>query len=179
MQGIIAAHVDDFCFTGSEIFQSRVIDRLHHVFAVKSEVPEFQYIGLDIKKNSENIKLGQNEYVKKLKYIPVEASRNLKDTISSTEITETRQVIGLLNWLATQTRPDPSYDVSALSSILKQENVECLKQSNRVIKKAKKEKSQIDIPNLGNLEHLKIVAYSDASFANLADGDPKEATYFF
>ena len=48
-QGIIEAHVDDFCFGGSEIFQSRVIDRLHHVFAVKSEdIAEFQYVGLDI-----------------------------------------------------------------------------------------------------------------------------------
>lgn len=171
LQGIIAAHVDDFCFAGSEIFQSRVIDRLRHVFAVKTEeTAEFQYIGLDIKKNNENIKLGQNEYVKKLKYILVEADRNLKDTISTTEITEIRQVIGQLNWLATQTRPDLSYDVSELSSILKQQNVECIKQANRVVKKAKKEKSQIDIPDLGNLKHLKIVAYSDASFANLTDG---------
>ena len=98
VQGIIAAHADEFCFAGSEIFQSRVIDRLCHVFAVKSEeVAEFQYIGLDIKKNNEDIKLGQNEFVKKLKYIPVEAGRNQKDTISSTEITETRQVIGQLS----------------------------------------------------------------------------------
>ena len=50
--------------------------------------------------------------------------------------------------------------------MFKQENVECLKQANR----AKKEKSQIDIPDLGNLKHLKIVAYSDASFGNLTDG---------
>lgn len=28
----------------------------------------------------------------------------------------------------------------------------------------------MDIPDLGNQEHLKIVAYSDASFANLTDG---------
>ena len=67
LQGMIAAHVDDFCFARSEIFQKRVIDRLRHVFAVKSEeVAEFQYIGLDKKKNSENIKLSQNEHVKKL-----------------------------------------------------------------------------------------------------------------
>ena len=51
--------------------------------------------------------------------------------------------------------------------MLKQENVECLKQANRVVKK---EKSRIDIPDLGNLEQLKIVAYSDASFGNLTDG---------
>ena len=52
--------------------------------------------------------------------------------------------------------------------MLKQENVECLKQVNRVVKKAKKEKSQIDIPDLGNLEQLNI-ACSDASFGNLTD----------
>ena len=46
--------------------------------------------------------------------------------------------------------------------MLKQENVEYLKQANRAVKK----KFQIDIPNLGNLEQLKIVAYSDASFDN-------------
>ena len=40
-----------------------------------------------------------------------------------------------------------------------------------MVKKAKKEKSQIDIPDLGNLEQLKIVYYSDASFSNLTDGD--------
>ena len=89
---------------------------------MKSGAVLSKYIGLDIKKNSENIKLGQNRYVKKLKYIPVEADRNLKDTISSIVITENRQVISQLNWLATQTRPDLIYDVSSLSSILKQKN---------------------------------------------------------
>lgn len=171
LQGIIATHVDDFCFAGSEIFHRKVIDKIHQIFAVKSEeTAEFQYIGLDIKQNRENIKLGQNEYVKKLKYIPVENGRNINDKISTAEISEIRQVIGQLNWLATQTKPDLSYDVSALSSILKQSNVECIKHANRVVKKAKKEKSQVDIPDLGDLSHLKIVAYSDASFANLTDG---------
>ena len=41
---------------------------------------------------------------------------------------------------------------------------------NKTLKKAKKEKSQISIPDLGNLEKVKIVVYSDASFANLMDG---------
>ena len=53
--------------------------------------------------------------------------------------------------------------------MLKQENVECLKQANRVVKKAKKERSHIDIPDLENLKHLKIVAYCDASFGSLTD----------
>ena len=37
-------------------------------------------------------------------------------------------------------------------------------------KKDNKEKSQIHIPNLGHHKLLQIIAYSDASFANLTDG---------
>ena len=62
--------------------------------------------------------------------------------------------------------------------MLKQESVECLKQANRVVNKAKK-KSQIDIPDLENLEQLKIVAYSDASFGNLTDGGSQRGYILF
>ena len=66
LHGRIATHVDDFYFAGSEIFQTRVMDRLHCLFKIKSEeVAEFQYIGLNIKKNKENVQLEQNESLKK------------------------------------------------------------------------------------------------------------------
>ena len=54
--------------------------------------------------------------------------------------------------------------------MLKQENIKYLKQANRMVKKQKKEKSQIGIPYLGNLEQLRIVACSDDAFRNLTDG---------
>ena len=63
LHGIIVTHIDDFCFAGSEIFQVKVIERLHHLFKIISEeVSEFQYIGLSIKESKDNIKIGQNEY---------------------------------------------------------------------------------------------------------------------
>ena len=66
LHGIIATHVNDFCFVGSGIFLTRIMDRLRHLFKIKSEeVAEFQYIGLNIEKNRNNVKLGQNEYKKK------------------------------------------------------------------------------------------------------------------
>ena len=171
LHGIIAVHVDDFCFGGSKIFQTSVIDKLHKIFKVKSEeVAEFKYVGLEVKQNGDSIRLGQDEYVKKLKPIPIANNRNADDHLSPSEVTEIRQLIGQLNWLATQTRPDLGFDVSNLSSVLKQENVECIKQVNKTVKKAKKEKSQIIIPDLGRLDNLSIVGYSDASFANLRDG---------
>ena len=48
-----------------------------------------------------------------------------------------------------------------------------------MVKKAKKAKSQIDIPDLGKLVGLKIVAYSDASFSNLTDGDSQGGYILF
>ena len=102
----------------------------------------------------------------------------MKERRSATEVTETRQLIGQLNWLATQTRSDLSNDVSEFSSMLKQENVKCLKQANRVVKKAKK-KSQIDIADLGNLEQLKIVAISDTSFGNVTGGGSQGSNILF
>ena len=122
---------------------------------------------------------GQDEYVKKLNHIPLRNDRTLDDKLSPAEVTQARQLIGQLNWLATQTRPDLSYDVSALSSLLKLENTDCVRQINRTVKKVKKEKSQIDIPSLGNPSLIQIVAYSDASFANLNDGGSQGVSSFF
>ena len=47
--------------------------------------------------------------------------------------------------------------------------MENIRQVNRVIKKAKKECSKLVTPDLADLNNLKIVAYSDASFANFND----------
>ena len=52
--------------------------------------------------------------------------------------------------------------------MLKQENVKYLKQANRMVKK-----------DLGNLEQLKIVVYSDTSFSNLTDGGSQGGYTFF
>ena len=51
--------------------------------------------------------------IKKLKCIPVGGGRNLK---FATEVTETRQLIGQLNWATTQTSPDLSYDISEFNA---------------------------------------------------------------
>ena len=107
LQGLITTNVDYFCFAGSETFKNKVINIICTLFRVKSEeVAKFQYIGLEIKKSNENIRIRQDEYVKKLGHIPLQNNRSLEDKISPTEITEARKLIGQLNWLATQTRPD-------------------------------------------------------------------------
>ena len=80
-----------------------------------------------------------------------------------------RQANGRLNWIAIQTRPDLSFDVSQFSSFMKKGRFECIRQANKNMKKAKKETSRIYISTFGDHQKLQIMAYSDASFANLED----------
>ena len=81
-----------------------------------------------------------------------------------------RTAIGQLNWVATQTRPDLSYDVLELSMITNRATVDHLLQANKVIRKLKSEALQIKFPRLGELSNLKLMLFNDASFANLPDG---------
>ena len=171
LHGIISTHVDDFCWGGSKIFRLSVIEKIKSTFVIKTEeVTKFKYVGLDIEQKDEKIIISQDKYVDALEAIPCSAYSINVNRLTPKDETTVRQVNGKLNWVATQTRPDLSFDVSEFSSFMKKGKVECFRQANKNIKKAKKEKSQICIPNLGNLDKLSIVAYSDASFANLEDG---------
>ena len=170
LHGIIFTHVDDFLLGGSKVFQVSIIDKIRSKFVVKSEdAVKFKYLGLDLKQSSQYITLNQDLYVHKLDYLPV-LEGLLDAPLSSHAETMIRQVNGKLNWIATQIRPDLSFDISECNSLMKKDRVECFRQVNKHIKKAKKEKPQVVIPNLGCLSELLIIGYSDASFANLDDG---------
>ena len=169
LHGIISTHVDDFCWGGTKVFSVSVIDKIKKKFEVRSEEStKFKYVGLEVEQKEDKIVISQDKYVETLQAIPVPSIGD--DMMSPEDETSVRQVNGKLNWIATQTRPDLSFDVSEFGSFMKKGKLECIKQANKNIAKAKKEKSRICIPNLGNLNELSIIAYTDASFANLVDG---------
>ena len=82
------------------------------------------------------------------------------------ELHSCRSAHGKLNWVATQTRPDLSFEVSEHTSALKDRRIENISLINKTIRKAKRENSQVSVPKL-NLEKCAAITYSDSSFANL------------
>ena len=88
-----------------------------------------------------------------------------------------RSVIGQLNWLCTQTRPDGSYNVLELSNMLKHSTVREILQANKTFKKLKLEECVIKFTSLGEPEDMKLVVFSDASHANLPDGHSSGAGF--
>ena len=179
LEGILLSHVDDFIWAGNEHFQHTIVDKIKSIFKISVEnTAPFKYIGIDVYQDAMAIYLSQKEYVNELKEIPIDPLRkNVKDyPVTSEEKESLRSLIGQLNWLATQTRPDLSYAVSELSSAVKEATVAHLLKANKIVKHCKNNNISICFPKL-NLNDIRVRCYSDASYGKLTNGGSQGGMY--
>ena len=170
IEGIVCIHVDDFCWGGTVYFENNIIGKIKDTFLVGSvENKNFKYVGLYMKQSSKGIEIDQESYIKSLNEVEVSHKKaKLRNNIlNDEEVHKFRSVIGQLNWIGTQTRPDISYDVCSLSTMLNKCTVGDMIDANKVVKRVKTDQVRIVIPTLKN--GLNLICYSDASFANLND----------
>lgn len=179
LEGIVCIHVDDFLFGGTVHFKNSIIDKLSSLFLIgSSEEGSFKYLGLNINQDdSMNVYVDQDTYINSIKPIDISAKRKShKDQdLSDKEKTKFRALIGQLNWVATQTRPDVSFDVCELSLSVKGAKVEDMIKANKILSKVQSEKVSICYPSL-ELGNVCLKVYSDASFANMP-GDASQEGY--
>ena len=181
LQGMTVIHVDDFINAITEAFEKQVFNNLQKVFEIgKTAETSFKYIGLNISYHTNYIEICQKDYADSIKYITISQQRKLEKfyQLNSDEGHILRSVIGQASWLASQTRPDISSDVLNLScDINKNPVVSHLIEANKMIWKIKNKESKLVFPNLGTVDDLKIVAFTDASYANLPDGASSAGGY--
>lgn len=178
LEGIFLSHVDDFIHAGTKLFEERVLHKIKESFQIgKIERYSFKYIGWNIKSSSEHTTVDQADFIEKLEEIPITVKRasNKHDSLNKQERKQLRAAIGQCNWVASQTRPDISYDVIELSMICNDPLVQHIVNVNKVIKKLKLTMCQLMFPKL--VGNLKIVVYSDASHANLPDKASSAGAY--
>ena len=105
---------------------------------------------------------------RKIKPIPIDASRSGSEKISGDDITRLRSVTGSLAWVARQTRPDLAYRVSRLQSSIKNATVGTLCDANAVVQLAHKgDQVRLRFP-CGHLkwDEVGLITITDASFSN-------------
>ena len=169
LAGVLAVHVDDFLWAGSEIFEINVISKVKEVFNVGKEASEsFKYLGLGLNQCDDKIILSQKDYVNVLKTVSVDRKRMKDSQLTPAEQTILRSKVGQLLWLARQTRPDIAFDIAIIASKLKTSTVEDLKRANKLLRKVKNDTVSLQFKDLG--EHVELMLFSDASFGNLPDG---------
>ena len=173
LQGIISCHVDDFCWSGTELFKKKVIDVITEKFHISQEESlVFKYVGIHLSQQRDgSITIHQHDYISDIQLIDIDRERALmkKDPLTAKESQQLKAVAGQLNWVSSQTRPDISFDSCQVSVSCKDATIEDLFKANESVKKLKLEHVSLQYPNLGSLKEARIVGYNDAAFANLKD----------
>ena len=129
-------HVDDFLFAGTDQFFRNVTDKITNKYKIgKCQDRSFTYVGLKVEESSSGIRISQNEYISEMKEIPIAKTRQAQrfSPLNATEIDELKSLVGQLNWTATQTRPDLSYEVLNLSIMKNHPQVDHLLRANKAL----------------------------------------------
>ena len=153
-------------------FVQKVIQPFKQTFEIGTEeTGSFKYLGLNIKQTTSGIQIEQTRYCQSIKPIPVSKERKTQRNLplGSDETKQLRMLIGQMNWAATQTRPDVLFDCCELASKIKNATVADILAANKVLKKLQNDVT-INLPPLHDINQLKFVVHSDASYANLNDG---------
>ena len=104
---------------------------------------------------------------------------NKNSDLTDKEKSEYRALVGQLNWMATQTRPDIAFEASYLSGIFKKATVGDLVKVNKLIDRVKYSCVQLAFPPMSKIEHCSLECYSDASFGNLEDSGSQGGMVIF
>ena len=170
LEGIVCIHVDDYCWGGTGYFEGLVIAKLKKHFLVGIvDSGHFKYVGLNVKQKDKGISLDQESYIKGLNQIEISQKKCQKKDmgLNDEEVHQYRSVVGQLNWIGTQTRPDISFDVCSLSVRFGKCTMGDLMEANKVVKRVKTDQISLFFPELKGEIHLE--CFSDAAFANLCD----------
>ena len=171
---LMIVHVDDVmvCCDGSG-YAKEVVEKLHKRFPfgtwqrVCDQPSGINYCGKEIKVEEEagekRIILSQNGFVDgRLETMEVSAGRRSQPESCATpeELSNYRSVVGSLQWVVTQTRPDMAFEVNQLQKRVADLRVHDLLRANKAVKEVAQHRLQLVFRDLG--PDAELIAYSDA-----------------
>jgi len=166
LQGVLCCHVDDFFYAGTRLFHEKIVSHVQKSFDLSKEsFSTFQYLGLDINQTGEFVAMHQNDYIKTLQ--PIELKDTSKRNLTQEEKLQLKALIGQIQWVSKQTRPDLAFASCDLSNRVKDGTTDDIRLANKYLRKLQNSTAQIHLPNIGDVKKSTLYAYSDASHANL------------
>lgn len=161
LTGLSALYVDDLLRAGTRAFRLKCgATNKKFDTTEKSSIP-FEFTGFNIERlNDGKLAISQNGYLRKLEELPDDA-----------DFGAFRSMRMKLAWLA-NSRPDVLFEIATLAQVtdamFNADKRDCIKRLNRAIRYAVTFRIPLAIPKL-DPNSLKIIGYSDASFANNHD----------
>ena len=108
-------------------------------------------------------------YISDMEVMEIDKER-LHESLNTDEIQKYRTLIGQLNWVSCQTRPDIAFGTCEASVSFKDAKASDLTKANKVILKLQSDDIILQFSDLGDLKDCKILSYNDSSYKNLPDG---------
>ena len=158
--GAICVDVDDILYGGTSEFHKEVMKPFKETFVFgREEVKGFQHLGVFMKQlESGVLELSQETYIE-----------NLEEPSAIQDEKSLRAILGKLEWVSGQTRPDICFDINSIRVQLKTSPDTCQSVVNKVIRRLKYSKSQkITFTRLEDMNSWRILVFAEASFANSA-----------
>ena len=183
MKGILCLYVDDILWSGEASFKLEVIDKLSDMFTISNSSSKvFKYIGLNIENPDDGTSsIDQCDYITTVRPIPLSKARmnNKHSELTEKEKGEYRSLVGQLNWIATQTRPDIAFDVCDHSSKFKNATVADICSLNKVVSRLHSTSLKLHYPVMPSFSNCFLECFTDASFANLHDSSSQGGFIIF
>ena len=90
---------------------------------------------------------------------------------------EYRRICGAFNWVSSQTRADIAYDTGRLAHFAQNPTVKEAKAASKVLRKLKSRELKINMHKIE--EPFTLIAYADASYANLMNNFVLKVSFFW
>jgi hypothetical protein len=113
------------------------------------------------------ISIDLNDYIADMEEVEVPPG-DPSTPLNPDQISSLRGGVGELLWVSSQTRPDVSFRVSLLASTTADPQIKDLTETNRIMKKAKKQNFKIHFPEMKGKIRMKV--FTDSAFQNRPDG---------
>ena len=181
--GHLVCHVDDFVYGGNDDWLENVIEKVKECFNISKECEgSFKFIGLNVIQEGGMITLDQRHYVRKVEEIPLSHERKslTEAPLTDLEISQLKALSGQMIWIASQTRPDMSFETCCMSNTGKSPTVSKIVFANKAVRKMQSTNEiKLRIPYMGTMDKIEIVVFGDATHASLPDGSSQGAFIVF
>eukprot|EP00435_Cladocopium_sp_Y103_P050503 s1907_g15.t1 len=177
--GILGVHVDDVVTGGRGPLYESALQKLRDAFPFRKwKRFEGQFCGSYLRQNPETweIEVSQEEFVEKLPKPKLRTKVEPTMQTTEEEVSSLRSCLGASLWLAKETRPDLSVQVSQGQQLMPRPTIAEARTISNVVRRARQYKdlkwSILPIPP----EELRLCVHTDAAFGN-AKGKGTQAGY--
>ena len=173
---VIHTHVDDLLVAMEQSCSNarHTLEKLQKVLYLKGGTGQvFEYLARLITITADTISISQEKSAGNVEQVPIEKERRAEpeSPLKPEEKSEFRSLLGVLSWLAQQTRIDIAVAVNKLAQRIEKSTIGDLMQANSVAKQVVKTKERCLVirRNIFDPKNLALVGFGDASFASAED----------